>query len=400
MLSFRQTLNRLFLSYMILKPTFTSLFWGFDGAGHTYMILLALILYLNIRNRFFWQDLKNTPILIWLVWCFYATIVWLVIGKNSTPLPTYVFIFNKIFLPFSALFLTYHETKKDPDGICKTMLYSFLLYTILGVLFQNPVSAGKRGGELLGNDLPLGGICMLATAAFYYVRGLCSKKLFFCCTLFCTYAIFFVATRKALIGELLILSALIYAIFDIRRARDVLLLLFAVIFIYWAYSYIMDYTVIGKRLMAVDDSAKQFNTSGYEILDLVGDRAYFYINGWKFFLKSPIFGIGLRNFPIEMHTHLPIHSEYVVQLCEMGITGCVLYMAYIYSVLQKIKAVRLWGDKKVFILFWGWMAALLFISLTAWTYEFSRYFIVTGIFIGYSNWIQNSNEYEDCTYNH
>ena len=121
-------------------------------------------------------------------------------------------------------------------------------------------------------------------------------------------------------------------------------------------------------------------------MNFLGDRAYFYINGWRLFCEQPVFGIGLFNFRQTMRTHLPIHSEYIVQLCEMGIIGSILFINYYRSIFKRIRIVNSLGEKKIALIFLGWMAALLFVSLTTWTYEFPRYFLITGIFVGYSNW--------------
>ena len=379
-------INRCYLVYAILQPAFIRLFVGFDRAGRLYMIMALLIALFNFTCKDFWKEIRNRPVCIWCIWCIYAIISWLIIGKNSTDLEPYIFIFNKIINSFIVLYITCYEMRKDPENVSKTILVCFIIYMLIGVIFRGAEDIGGRGGQLLGNALPLNGVCLLAISSFCYQKEWCSWKIFILSVILCFYATLIVATRKALIGELLILVVVVYVKLNINRARDVLMLIMGCVFVYFVSVYVMDNTVIGERMSEIEDSGNRFNTTDYKILNFLGDRAYFYINGWRLFCEQPVFGIGLFNFRQTMRTHLPIHSEYIVQLCEMGIIGSILFINYYRSIFKRIRIVNSLGEKKIALIFLGWMAALLFVSLTTWTYEFPRYFLITGIFVGYSNW--------------
>lgn len=381
--------NYIYILYIILHPAISRLIIGFDGAGHIYMLLAFVIAFLNFNNRAFWSEFKIQPIFIWCIWCIYAATTWYFHGINSTNLESYIFIFDKIFNPFITLFITCHESHKNPKRISKLILIGYIIYVILGIILQEPSGKGMRGGELLGNGLSLNGVCLVAIASICYIKGWCGKKIYILSIFLCTYAVIYVATRKALFSELIIISSVLLAKFNIKNLKDISLMTFAIIVIYIAYSYILDNTLLGERLSTIEDSSTKWNTTSYSLLNFLGDRAYFYINGWQLFLDHPIIGIGLFNFGIFMNSRLPIHSEYIVQLCELGLIGSFIYIGYISSIFKKIKQLRVIRENKISLVFYGWMASLLFISLTTWTYEFPRYFLITGIIIGYCSRLNN-----------
>lgn len=384
-------LNRIYILYSILHPAIAQLIVSFDGSGRIYMLLSLTIIFFNINNVFFWKEIKKAPIFIWFTWCIYAAIAWLIIGKNPTELEPYVFIFNKIINSFIVLFLACYETHRNPKSFCKFVLNAYIAYALFGLALQGDVAEDTRMVGALGNALPLNCVCLMAVAAICYIKKWCNNKIFLFCTLLCTYIIFYSATRKAFFAEILLLLPLIYTKFNLKK--NFILAAILIICIWYISGYIMENTMIGERFNSLEEASDQWNTTNYPILNFLGDRAYFYINGWHLFLEHPISGIGLLNFKLAMDSQHPIHSEYVVQLCELGIIGSTLYIAYITSIFKRIKQVRKIGEKQLSLIFYAWIISLLFISFTTWTYEFPRYFLITGIIIGYSNWKKENIKY-------
>ena len=108
--------------------------------------------------------------------------------------------------------------------------------------------------------------------------------------------------------------------------------------------------------------------------------------GWKIFIEHPWFGVGLSNFQIETGYPLPIHSEYIVQLCEGGIVGSILFIMFYLNILKCIISVKTSNKDNlgIYLLFLSLFLTVCFINLTAWTYQFSHYFICFGLIIGKS----------------
>ncbi len=69
---------------------------------------------------------------------------------------------------------------------------------------------------------------------------------------------------------------------------------------------------MGERMVALSSGEEtgQYIKTG-TILDLLGERAIYYIVGWSNFLENPLFGIGLWNYQMYakvVFLHLPYIS--------------------------------------------------------------------------------------------
>ena len=157
---------------------------------------------------------------------------------------------------------------------------------------------------------------------------------------------------------------------------------------------ILSNTLLGERLFEAATNTNKFNTTNSKFLELMDDRAIFYIEGWLLFIENPITGIGLRNFMVDFDYEHPIHSEYMVQIAETGIIGTTLYVIFYTLIIRLILKTRKNKlNSNIFLIMFGFIATILFISLTSWTYEFSRYYVIFGLIIGYSYYlIHNRNE--------
>ena len=79
----------------------------------------------------------------------------------------------------------------------------------------------------------------------------------------------------------------------------------------------------------VESHFYRHNATGTFFDVIVGDRLPYYINGWEFFLKSPVTGIGMWNYKYLTGGIYPLHSEYMVHLCEGGVIGASLWLSFI-----------------------------------------------------------------------
>lgn len=375
-----------FVLYCIVQPSIFYIFLNFDGAGRIYMLMLAVIILLYLGNRTFFRTLFKSPVGWWTLWATYMSVNSIVQGVGVYNLSEFVFIFNYILLPLSALWVSVYQCNKSPRTFIKLVHYAFLVYCIIGILTSGlSVSKDARGGQLLGNAMALNGVCLLAIASIRYVSDWSSSKMFISSVTIAVAATFICATRKAFGAELLILGCVLLLKIDMKKASNVLLILLILSISYFAFDYIVNETVIGARFSNIENDSKIYNTTDSKFLSFLGDRAYFYINGWAIFLKHPFFGIGLMNFPVYMHIHLPIHSEYIVEICEGGILGSIIFLSYNISIIKKInKLYRI--RKREAMMFYSCMATIWFISFTAWTYQFPFYFIVMGSMIGICNY--------------
>ena len=142
---------------------------------------------------------------------------------------------------------------------------------------------------------------------------------------------------------------------------------------------------MGERLQNITETGKIFNTTNTQSFNYLGDRAYFYIQGTTIFLENPITGIGLNNFTQVNQSNYRLHSEYMVQITEGGVVGSSFFLLFnLWILLNLFKSYKDKSDLQTIILvLLGGFAAILFINITAWTYQFSHYFICFGIIISY-----------------
>lgn len=378
-------LNYFFLAYCIIKPATISLFGSIDGAGRIEVFLVLFILFGQLITKDNFLKLAvTTPCRYWFLWCIYVTIAWLYFGLPHPTLTNFLFIFHCIFKPCLALFISIQEYKRDSKLFSQWMLLVLVFYTIIGVFFDTGGSEEERGGELLGNRLALNAMAMSAVAAFQYIRNNIKLYHFILCILLATSAIMMVATRKALTGEFIILLFFIFSKINLKKVHHVFLLIVIAIGIYYAIDYILNNTLLGERLSNIEEDGLKYNDSNNPFLNLLGDRAFFYLVGWDLFIDNQLFGIGINNFMAVTKYTLPIHSEYIVQLAECGIVGTIMFLMFNIGILQLIFRSRKNDyDKSTYGVCLGWMCALLFIGLTAWTYDQIVYFVVTGLIIGH-----------------
>lgn len=393
-------INHIYIIYVVLWPLISTLFLPIDAAGRMYMILACITLLYNINKSTFISTIKITPIVVWLFWGIYVAIIWLLIGKNSTNLNSTGFIFLKIFLPIISMIVSCCETRKNPHKFIIFLFCIYFIYVVIGVLFEKESSTEfDRGGTLLGNSLPLTAVCCCFIASLCEHKGWINKYILFTCFALAMICILTTATRKAFFALFIVVILWYIAKNKTLNLGSFIKLSFFGLVIYIIVTTILNNSLIGERFFEAASNENKFNSTNNAFLELLGDRAIFYIEGWELFLQNPIWGIGLRNFMVDFNYLHPIHSEFMVQISETGIIGTTLYIFFYISTIKLI--LRTKGNNcnsNVFLIMLGYIMTILFISLTSWIYEFSRYYVIFGLIIGYSSYLINSRN-ENSTHN-
>lgn len=383
-------INYLFLAYVLVWPALNKTILPIDGAGRIGLLLFLVSLFFNVFERGFKESLNIKPILIWFVWVLYVTVAWLWFGHNVTEsfearsVPRVTFVFTRFVTPFYAMLLTAYEMGRNENSLLKWILCCYLAFILLGTFCgASDITDDGRVMSVLGNELPLGAMSMFFLASFMNMQGRLKSRYVVLLFLVAFLCILSAATRKAFIGLLIISLFWLIAKNKMYKPRYLLVLTIVLLLFYCGIQYVLDNTALGERFSGTDDAAEIYNTSGIPILNFLGDRAIFYIMGWEVFLEHPWFGIGVSNFQVETGYPLPIHSEYIVQLCEGGIIGSVLFILFYLNLLKCIMQVKK-SNFGIYLLFLSLILTVLFINLTAWTYQFPHYFICFGLIIGKS----------------
>jgi hypothetical protein len=123
------------------------------------------------------------------------------------------------------------------------------------------------------------------------------------------------------------------------------------------------------------------NATGTIFDKIVGDRLVYYILGWRFFLQSPLTGIGMWNFKPMYGGDYPLHSEYMIHLCEGGLIGIGLWLLFLFCIFRIIFKYSLNIWYKVAAL--SSMAVLLFCAIYAREFFYETFYPVYGLILSF-----------------
>ncbi len=382
---------RFLIAYSIIQPVIMRLIFNFDGLGRMYIILSVVSIISILQTRLFKKVFFLKPTVIWGIWGLYVTLTTLYLGNPIEEIPLGIFIFSRVLFTYILMCLVCFDASINSKSCIKFLITCFVIYVIIGWLFQSNETYGGRRGIEMGNQLPLCAVSMIGLASIAYVKKWINGYVVMTCIILAFIVIFIAATRKALLGTFLILAFMYFAKYKISEVRNFLLMLGLIVLAYFAVSYIMDNTLIGERMKSIETQKHTYNIGDSLFLKLVGDRSSFYIVGTELFLENNIFtGIGLMHFMEKAKFDLPIHSEYIVQLCECGIIGCIITIVFYISIIRKILKLRIdKNDSGIKMIFLGYICYLAFVSLTTWIYDSKNDFIVLGFIIGYCNYVNH-----------
>lgn len=377
-------LNRIFIAYAILYVAFVRIFDLPDTAGRIPSLLFLFLCILNIHDKGFYRVFTKTPVLLWLLWDMYSFANWYIAGIPPEETTFFGFVCQNFILQSAMLITVYYEGLKDLKGTTMTIIFALCLYMLMGFTMQDlrGASAGTdwsaRGGELLGNSFPLNACVLIFCALFADINGWIKAKHLYMAIALGMFAIFIVSTRKAFGGAMIMI--LFYVVSKMARlsAKRVAVLLLSCAVMYGAFSYVMEHSLMGKRMEEIE---KKSNSSNNAIFNKLGDRASHYVLGWKVFQKHPVTGVGIKNVPQLYHWKYPLHTEYMTQLAENGIVGTALWLLFMGSILKSIWRSRRYKPRPVWLICLSGMACVLFLGLTTWIYEFPRYFAIYGLIL-------------------
>lgn len=364
--TYLHSLNLFFIGYVIVTEGLRSTIFKYDIAQRTTLILLIIVIAANLMQRIAWRKTGAIAIYAWVAWTIYVVIMKLYYGINSkTNTPMDVWIWTKLFLPCSVLVISYFECIKNTNKIIKIAVYGLAFNLLLIVIFGTSKFDAEGG---MGNEQPLKAFVFLAFLCLARYYKIVNKVVFFLGLILALGVTFWIATRKALAADAIILVGYFYSSRKLSF-KTAIVTIILLVFAYWCYDFILNNTFIGERIEAgAEADNSKWNPSGNWFLNLMQDRAYFYVVGWEYFLDRPFFGIGINNFTYYTGIpELPIHSEYMVQICECGIIGCVFYFTFLFSMLYGI--LRTPFLRGVYLIVGACFLSILWLSFTAWIYD-------------------------------
>ena len=381
-------LNYIYIILVLLWEPLHDTILTFDSKGRIIVFLTIAVFLLNfISSLRFQRTLFSKPIIFWGIWVIYACVNLKIKGYHGDLSFLFYLILN-IFKPFVIMLIVSLEWHYKPKKILYTLLCVFIIYGAFTLILVDSYT-GFTGGQnvgALGNMGPLNTIFIIFYSGLLFAHKWLKQRTLFFCIVFAFFIVLLIATRKAFGAGVIMLLFIVLSQIKLSPKKLLLVAVLSLITIS-SIKFALNNTTMGKRFATIEESGKKFNTTDNESLNLLGDRAFFYIRGWSIFLDAPITGIGLNNFTKITGTNYRIHSEYMVQLTEGGIIGSTLFLFFylwiflnIYKSIKKNK-----NNRKITIVLLGGFFAIIFINVTAWTYSFPHYFACFGIIIGYLN---------------
>lgn len=381
-------LNYIFIIYSLLRLPLHMTMFSFDGKGRILLFLTIATFIFNLNSKRYRNIVFSSPAIFWLLWVIYSIVNLHFQGFHVVGMTYGYYAILRLFSPFVILTLTAYEYSKNRDVLTKYLLYAFIVYSIIGFFFMDNFYVARQEGRdadaNLGNLLALNAVFIVFFAGLRYDLGKISQKTMYLLIVFAVLVITISATRKAF-GAVII----IYLMIAISRLRlsvnNIIKLIFIIGLIYVGIDYVLEHTFLGERMSEIEDETLKLDVGNNLFLKAMGGRAFYYLFGWEVFLENPLCGIGITNFMHYTQTEHMLHTEYMVQLCECGIIGSLLFLCfYIALIFRTLKNgyIKPYNKPRSIIMLSA-ILAILFISFTAWTYDFAFYFAILGTVLGF-----------------
>ena len=381
--------NFLYLFVCIIWTPLQLYYLKVDGAGNTVVALSVVAMIWNIPALWRQQHVLRSPAFL----CWTALVLFSFVNSMTKGFVSewgdWVFIKNNFVLPFIFLYVLIVELDWDYENCLKMLLLALLSYVLLCLGNMGLDEDERMVAEGLRNTLPLHTTCLVFIGGLLFTQQRLSTIFFWSIVVISIVVTMVSGTRKAL-GAIIILLMGIEFSYNKEKERHlwyyVRMALFVIV-LYVGLSFVMSNTMIGDRLAdTAEESKVQFAdnaTVNWFLNNLLGDRSIHYDLGFGLFLLHPITGIGITNFIPVSGFPIRLHTEYMTQLCENGIIGFSLLILFYYLIVKKLRSRQKENGEEILMVLFG-LFALLFINITAWTYNQNYGMIYYSIFIAHA----------------
>ncbi|HYF67661.1 MAG TPA: O-antigen ligase family protein [Ohtaekwangia sp.] len=168
-------------------------------------------------------------------------------------------------------------------------------------------------------------------------------------------ALFQTGSRKNFIALLIFFGCIF---FYRKKQRNYMPLVLGFLILYllyeYAWSYILNNTVVGQRF--ITDEIETGTTA----------RSTLILEGFNFFLSNPFLGIGLGSFKSLSARNAMSHNDYIEILSSMGIFALILYLTIYFHYFKMNKTLLKQASEEVFsfgVVAQSFIIAFLFLGL-------------------------------------
>jgi len=332
-------LTYIFLFIACLWPPFQIYILKVDGAGRSLSFLAIAFLVANLGHKAFIKSITKTPIKIWIVWLFYALFSTMAHGYNDYN-TSFSLLFKELGIPLAVMIAINYMNIVDSSRTLNVLIVSLSLNIILTLLFIDNLQSFSMHApgdqfKINANEFGVAALTLLIIIYLKYCFEQISGYRALLLMILPILCIIVSGSRNAFIGAA-IFFAINFLLAPVKHKKNYLhrsvLVLSILIF---AFYFVLFNTYVGERLLKTEEQSQSFNLNTNTPLDKIGDRGVFYVIGYEAFKDSPVFGIGLYNTP-KYIDFLVQHSEYMIQLSELGIVGSLLFIMFYFRIARKL----------------------------------------------------------------
>lgn len=328
--------NYAFLFLICIWSTLQTLILKVDGAQRSILVFICLLFIINIRQKSFWRALFKPPLIFWVLWGIYAYINTIFQGYNNTPYSTF---FVELFAPIFVLLIINTLEFKKRKYIFNIIIVSLYLNLLLIIIeLPNLISLRNVSNSSFALNSNEVGVIAITLLLFGYLKHVYDEiKLIYLLLLVIIpiFVIFLSGSRNAFIGFMMIFITYFNTDKNDKHKLKLLKLIFGLCFAISIIYFTLNYTSLGNRIIETKEQSEKMNLNSGTIFDKMGDRGIFYILGFQAFKEHPIYGIGLYNYPKYSGSYVQ-HSEYMLQLCELGILGSILFLLFYLTIIKRL----------------------------------------------------------------
>ena len=146
---------------------------------------------------------------------------------------------------------------------------------------------------------------------------------------------------------------------------------------------IMNSSLYERALDSTDKNLNSYylkkNATNTVFDKIAGDRLIYYVEGWKFFKRNPLTGIGMWGFKQKFGGDYPLHSEYMIHLCEGGVVGFSLWVFFLSCCVKNMKTLKLVPGYRL-LLFFG-LFEYLFCGIYAREFYYEFFYPMISLFL-------------------
>lgn len=364
-------------------------FFNFPSQYAITSCVFVCIALLYSQHRLFRKIIFSGPMLIWLTLTLYHYInarYKHVVGVNAVDLLHGL----KIYFCLGIIcFWASLDFKKTISLLLNAyLLRCFFVITLL-------VLGGYSGGRLTGAGGSATGLGQMAALTGIYVayKNVGKKITLKQNVLYCSLPFLIVLlsqSRNSLAMFSIAIAAVFFAYDSWKKGNSYFkfaIFLCFVVLIALVAMPLLENTSVVKRSKAVTENTEggyfYKNNATNTIFDkIVGDRLVYYVQGWKFFKENPITGIGLWNYKNLTGGRYPLHSEYMVHLCEGGLVAIILWGFFVLYIIKNLLSYDNRVLKSVALLS---VVVLLFCGIYAREFFYEMFYPVYGIALSLKN---------------